>query len=146
MSGESELDASKAPFLEHLGELRQRLFRAIGGVVAAAIVCFMFHDEIFALLAEPLRHALESNGLPEKMVYRSPAGAFVFHLKTAIIGGFVCGLPIVLYQLWMFVAPGLYRHEQKFALPFVALSTLCWPILSMKPPSLPTKMLPRTAS
>jgi len=126
MSSESHLEQSKAPFLEHLGELRQRLFRAIAGVCVAAIGCFLLHDQIFTILAEPLRHALEANGLPEKMVYRSPAGAFVFHLKTAILGGFVLGLPIVLYQLWMFVAPGLYRHEQKFALPFVALSTVCF--------------------
>lgn len=123
---ESELEASRAPFLEHLQELRWRLWRAILGVLAAAVVCFLFHDELFFFLTRPLYAALEAHDLDQPLVFRTVAGAFLFHFKTAILGGIFFGIPVVLYQFWQFVAPGLYRHERSKALPFVFMSTVCF--------------------
>lgn len=123
---EDELEASRAPFLEHLEELRWRLWRAILGVIAAAVICFLFHDELFFFLTAPLFDALEANQLDQALKFRTIPGAFLFHFKTALLGGVFFGIPVVLYQFWQFVAPGLYRHERSKALPFVFMSTACF--------------------
>lgn len=123
---EQELEASRAPFLEHLEELRWRLWRAILGVIGAAVVCFLFHDEIFEFLTRPLFEVLEAQKLPQQVKFRTIPGAFLFHFKTALLGGVFFGIPVVLYQTWQFVAPGLYKHERKRALPFVFLATVCF--------------------
>lgn len=122
----SELDASRAPFLEHLEELRWRLWRAVLGVLAASVVCYLFHDAIYQFLTDPLIATLESRDLPTVLKFRTVTGAFMFHFKTAILGGIFFGVPIILYQFWGFVAPGLYRHERKIVLPFVFSSTVCF--------------------
>lgn len=121
-----ELEASRAPFLEHLEELRWRLWRAILGVLAAAVVCFMFHDALFEFLTKPLFEVLAARDLPQQVKFRTIPGAFLFHFKTALLGGVFFGIPIVLYQAWQFVAPGLYKHERSRALPFVLMSTICF--------------------
>lgn len=123
---EDELEASRAPFLEHLEELRWRLWRALLGVIGAAVVCFMFHDELFEFLTQPLFEVLQAQNLPQEVKFRTIPGAFLFHFKTALLGGIFFGVPVVLYQAWQFVAPGLYKHERKRALPFVMLATLCF--------------------
>lgn len=123
---DTELEASRAPFLEHLEELRRRLWRAILGIVAAAAICFAFHDPIFVFLTDPLFEVLGARNLDQTMKFRTIPGAFMFHFNTAILGGIFFGIPIVLHQAWLFVAPGLYKHERKMALPFVVLSTLCF--------------------
>ncbi len=123
---EDDLEASRAPFLEHLEELRWRLWRALLGVIAAAVICFLFHDELFFFLTAPLFAALEANQLDQALKFRTIPGAFLFHFKTALLGGIFFGIPVVLYQFWQFVAPGLYRHERSKALPFVVMSTLCF--------------------
>ena len=123
---QDELDASRAPFLEHLGELRWRLWRAIMGVFVAACGCFVFHDELYHLLTAPLYHVLEEMGLENAVKFRTVHGAFMFHLKTAILAGLFLGIPVVLWQIWGFVAPGLYKHERKKAIPFVFLMSVCF--------------------
>jgi len=123
---EDELEASRAPFLEHLQELRWRLWRAILGVIAAAAICFLFHDELFNFLTAPLFAALDAHELDPVLKFRTIPGAFLFHFKTALLGGVFFGIPVVLYQVWQFVAPGLYKRERSRALPFVFLSTACF--------------------
>lgn len=123
---EDELEDSRAPFLEHLEELRWRLWRAILGVVGAAIVVFLFHDEVFVLLTDPLFDVLEARELDQAVKFRTIPGAFLFHFKTALLGGVFLGIPVVLYQAWQFVAPGLYKRERRMVLPFVFLSSLCF--------------------
>jgi len=123
---QDELEGSRAPFLEHLEELRWRLWRALLGVIAAAVICFLFHDELFVFLTQPLFHVLADQGLDQTVKFRTIPGAFLFHFKTAILGGVFFGIPIVLYQAWQFVAPGLYRHERSLAIPFVVMSTGCF--------------------
>lgn len=121
---EAELEASRAPFLEHLEELRWRLWRAVIGVLVASVVCYLFHQAIYQFLTDPLIAALKGKDLPTVLKFRTVTGAFMFHFKTAILGGIFFGVPIILYQLWQFVAPGLYRHERKIVLPFVFSSTV----------------------
>ncbi len=121
-----ELEASRAPFLEHLEELRWRLWRSLLGVIGAAVICFLFHDELFEFLTRPLFVVLEQKDLPQQVKFRTIPGAFLFHFKTALLGGVFFGIPVVLYQAWQFVAPGLYKHERSKALPFVLLATACF--------------------
>ncbi len=122
---DAQLEPSRAPFLEHLDELRWRLWRALLGVLAAGIVCAFWYREIYAFLTVPFFDVLQAKGLPDRMVFRTLPGVFLFQFKAAIFGGLFLGLPIVLYQVWGFVAPGLYKHEQRLALPFVFMSTVC---------------------
>ncbi len=123
---QDELDGSRAPFLEHLGELRWRLWRAIVAVFVAACACFVFHDELYHLLTAPLYDVLEAKNLENAVKFRTVHGAFMFHLKTAILAGLFLGIPVVLWQIWGFVAPGLYKHERKKAIPFVFLMSVCF--------------------
>ncbi len=123
---DAELEPSRAPFLDHLEELRSRLWRSLIAVVAAGILCAFFYQDIYGLLTRPLFEILEAKKLPNRMVFRTLPGPFLFQFKTAILGGIFLGLPIVLYQFWQFVAPGLYKHERKLAFPFVLMSTVCF--------------------
>jgi sec-independent protein translocase protein TatC len=123
---EPELEHSRAPFMEHLVELRWRLWRAILGVIGAALLCGLFYEYTYAFITEPLYEVLENHKLRTALSYRSVTGPFLFHFKVAILGGIFFGIPVVLYQLWSFVAPGLYGHERKMALPFVFMSTVCF--------------------
>ena len=125
-AGESELDESRAPFLEHLTELRWRLWRAIVGLFVAACICFMFHDYLYALLTAPLYEVLEAKELDTAVKFRTVHGAFMFHLKTAVLGGIFVAIPIILWQAWGFIAPGLYKHERRKAIPFVFLMSVCF--------------------
>jgi sec-independent protein translocase protein TatC len=122
----NELEDSRAPFMEHLQELRVRVWRALLGVVSAAVICFIFHDEIYRFLTEPLFVVLENRGLEKAVKFRTVTGAFMFHFKSAMLGGVFFGVPVVLHQLWQFVAPGLYKTERRLAIPFVVLSTGCF--------------------
>lgn len=123
---DAELEPSRAPFLDHLDELRWRLWRALIGVVVGGVLCAFWYQEIYAFLTEPFFEVLKAKKLPDRMVFRTLTGVFMFQFKAAIFGGIILGLPVVLWQLWGFVAPGLYKHEQKLAYPFVIMSTVCF--------------------
>ncbi len=123
---ETQLEDSRAPFMQHLQELRWRLWKALVGVAIAATVCFLFHDQIYDFLTAPLYDALKALEVEQVVKARTIQGAFLFHFKTAILGGIFFGIPIVAYQLWQFVAPGLYKNERKIAPPFVVMSTVCF--------------------
>ena len=97
--GQEEIDESKAPFLEHLEELRWRLWRAVATMFVATCVCFAFHDLIFVFLTKPLFYVLEQQNLESALKFRTVPGAFLFHFKTAILGGIFLSVPLVLFQL-----------------------------------------------
>lgn len=120
-------DERRMPFLEHLGELRDRIRNSIIGMFLAAVVCWFIRMRIFAWLALPLATALEKAealGIKGKLIYISPMEQFMVLLKTAIVGAVFFGSPVVFYQLWAFIAPGLYRHEKRLALPFIVAAVL----------------------
>ncbi len=106
-------------FLEHLDELRQRLIVAIIAVVVGFLIAFLFIDRIFAFVMRPLQQILPSGG---KLIYTEPTEAFMLQLKMAALAGLVLAAPVIMWQLWLFIAPGLYSHEKRFALPFVLFS------------------------
>ncbi len=110
----------KKPFLEHLEELRQRLIRCLIAVGVAFVICYIFSKEIFALLTIPLREALPEGS---SMIFTNLPEAFFTYLKLSFFSGIFLAFPYILYQAWLFVAPGLYAHEKRYLLPFLIFAT-----------------------
>jgi len=115
-------------FLDHLEELRTRIVRSIIAVIAGTGVCWGYREKIYAVMQKPIMDALHSQHLPEKLVYLNPVDPFNLYLKISMLAGLFLTSPFVLYQVWMFISPGLYRKEKKYVLPFmtstIALFTL----------------------
>lgn len=118
-----ELDAAggKMSFLEHLDELRKRLIISVAALLAGFLVAFAFIARIFEFIMRPLQQILPDGG---RLVYTEPTEAFFLYIKIAALAGLVMAVPVVLHQLWQFVAPGLYAREKKFAIPFVFFASL----------------------
>jgi sec-independent protein translocase protein TatC len=110
----------KMSFLEHLDELRRRILYAVIAVFLGFVVSFFFIDEIFDFIMRPLQQLLPPGGT---LVYTDPTEAFLLYIKIALIGGLILASPAVMAQVWLFVAPGLYSHEKKWAIPFVVMSS-----------------------
>ncbi len=106
-------------FLEHLEELRTRVFHAIVAVAAGMGICWWYHQQLFGFMQRPIMDVLKRNGLPEKLVYMTPVEPFNLYLKVSALAGLFITSPYVLYQVWLFISPGLYRKEKKYAIPFM---------------------------
>lgn len=106
-------------FLEHLEELRRRVVYGFLYVVAGLCVSWGFHEKIFAILQKPITAALASHHLDQKLVYLNPTDPFDMYLKISFLAGAFVASPFVLYQVWAFIAPALYRNERRYVLPFV---------------------------
>ncbi|MBI4765219.1 MAG: twin-arginine translocase subunit TatC [Deltaproteobacteria bacterium] len=109
------------PFTAHLAELRKRLIICFGAVGIGFAAAYAFSAEIFSWLVQPLIKVLPPG---DKLVFTALPEAFFIYLKASLIGGIVLASPVIFYELWMFVAPGLHQKEKKFVLPFVIISTL----------------------
>ena len=120
---DEQLNGKQMSFLEHLEELRQRLLRSILGIVIGAAACFYFHEAIYGFLARPLTDTLRALHLSDKLVYTNPVDPFNLYVKVSILAGLFLASPYVLLQLWLFISPGLYRHEKKYVWPFVSLTS-----------------------
>lgn len=120
---EEQLAGRQMSFLEHLEELRQRLLRAVISLLVGFGICFYFAKDIYSFLDRPLRTTLHQLGYPEKLIYINPVDPFNLYIKLALLGGAFLASPFILYQLWLFISPGLYRHEKKYVWPFVGLTT-----------------------
>lgn len=106
-------------FLAHLEELRRRLIWCIVFVGVAFLLCFGYADRIYGYMQRPIMTALEKNHLPTELVYLNPTEPFNIYLKVGLIAGIFLASPLVLYQVWSFISPGLYRHEKKYVVPFM---------------------------
>lgn len=115
--GRADLPAMS--FLEHLEELRQRIIRALIAVGLGFCACWYYAERIFALMQRPIIEALRNHHLDTKLVYLNPTEPFNMYMKVGFIAGLFVASPFVLYQLWAFIAPGLYRHEKRYVLPFM---------------------------
>jgi sec-independent protein translocase protein TatC len=113
-----EVDASKAPLIDHLIELRTRLLWSIGGVFAAFIVCIFFAKDIYNLLVMPYRWAAGQDA-PIEMIYTAPQEFFFTQLRLALFGAIFLAFPIIASQIYMFVAPGLYKNERQAFIPYL---------------------------
>lgn len=106
---------TRAPMLEHLDELRTRIFKAALAVLAGAVVAFVFRNWIYDLLVEPYERVVEERDL----AFFRPTEAFSLFMRISLFGGFVLASPVVIYQLWAFIAPGLTKREKKIVVPLV---------------------------
>ncbi|HKT87574.1 MAG TPA: twin-arginine translocase subunit TatC [Candidatus Sulfotelmatobacter sp.] len=106
-------------FLDHLEELRKRIVYSIISVAVGFGACWGYREQIYAIMQKPIMDALKANGLAEKLVYLNPTEPFNLYLKVAALAGLFLTSPFVLYQVWMFISPGLYRKEKKYVLPFM---------------------------
>lgn len=108
-------------FLDHLDELRTRLIRSCLAIAAGMLVAFFFVDRIGDFILAPTLKALPAG---DALILTKPGEGFAFYLDVALIGGLILASPFVMYQVWRFIAPGLYAKEKKFAVPFVCLTTI----------------------
>jgi len=115
--------AGKMSFLDHLDELRRRIIYALYSLIAGTVVAVYFIDDIFNFIMRPLQAMLPPG---QTLIYTEPTEAFMLQVKIAIIAGLVIASPLVMTQVWLFIAPGLYVHEKKWAIPFIAMSTVCF--------------------
>jgi sec-independent protein translocase protein TatC len=120
---EESLSGKQMSFLEHLEELRVRLLHSIYAVIITTGICFYFRNEIYAYLAKPLTDTLRLLHMPAQLVYTNPVDPFNLYIKLAIMGGIFLASPYILFQIWLFISPGLYRHEKKYIWPFVLLTS-----------------------
>ncbi len=118
---EARVEASKAPLLEHLVELRRRLIYSLIALAVGFGLCFYFAQPIYAFLTEPLARALV--GRPNAhLIYTAIYETFFTYAKVGLFGGLCLAFPFIAAQLWLYVAPGLYRHERNAFLPFLLAS------------------------
>ena len=114
-------DNGRMSFLEHLDELRKRLILAVLAALVGCVVAFVFIKEIFAFVIGPLKAMLSNGGT---FIATEPTEIFMLYLKVGALTGLCIAMPFILWQLWLFIAPGLYAHEKKFAIPFVLFSSV----------------------
>ncbi len=105
--------------LEHLEELRKRFVHVIVALVLAFFIAYGFHERIFVFMQQPITYALKKHHLPQQLVYHNPVDGFNLYLKLSFMVGALLAAPYVLYQLWLFISPGLYKHEKKYVWPFM---------------------------
>jgi sec-independent protein translocase protein TatC len=111
------MDEQKLPLTSHLQELRKRLILSFIAVAAGFVICYAFSQTLFDILSAPLLKMMPSGS---SLIFTSVAEAFFTYMKVAFIAGIILASPFVLFQIWAFVAPGLYRHEKRYVIPFVA--------------------------
>jgi sec-independent protein translocase protein TatC len=115
---EAALEATKAPLMEHLVELRKRLVWGLISFGVAFVICFAFSGHIFDFLTRPLHSVLKGQS-NDHLIYTALTEVFFTRVKIGMFGGFCLGFPFIAAQLWLFIAPGLYRHEKRAFLPFL---------------------------
>ncbi len=115
-----ELAQRTQTLIDHLSELRIRIVRSGYAIIFGMIVCYNFTEQMFDIIRKPIAQYLPAGGL----IFTGPADKFIAHLKLAFFGGLVLSCPLWLYQVWKFVAPGLYSKEKKYSLSFLFFGTI----------------------
>jgi sec-independent protein translocase protein TatC len=105
----------KLPFTDHLDELRHRLIISVIGIGVGFAISYAFSQQILLLLQRPM---------PTRLIFIAPTEAFFVNLKVALYAGLFLSIPLILFQIWKFVAPGLYEHERRYSYPFLIISTV----------------------
>jgi len=120
---ERDGSGGRMSFLEHLDEFRRRIINAVVALFAGFLIAFAFIGPLFDFVMRPMQEMLAEG---QTLIYTNPTEAFILDIKLALIAGLVLASPLVMFQVWRFIAPGLYVGEKKWAIPFVVLSTVCF--------------------
>ncbi len=113
-------EMSTMGFLDHLEELRKRLVYSVIAIAVGFFACWGYAERIYGVMQRPIMEALQKNGLSAKLVYVNPTEPFNLYLKVGMMAGLFVASPFVLYQIWCFISPGLYRNEKRYVFPFMA--------------------------
>lgn len=113
---QTESDEKVMPFLDHLEELRRRLLIAVAAIFIFSLICYFFSRQIMDILLRPFPH-------DEKLIFLSPTEGFMIYIKISLFAGLILSLPILFYQLWKFISPGLYQKERTYTIRIVFFST-----------------------
>ncbi len=105
--------------LEHLEELRKRIIHSGLYLIVAFFIAYGFREKLFAFMEKPIVSALKAHNLDPHLVYLNPVDPFNFFIKISLVGGAILASPFILFQVWLFIAPGLYRQEKRYILPFM---------------------------
>src|SRR5882672_4584749 len=109
--------------LQHLEELRKRIIYSLAAVVTCFGVCWYFaQDKIYPVIEKPILVVFKKYNMDPHLTYLSPTDPFNLYLKVGLMAGIFLASPVILYQVWSFISPGLYRHEKRFVVPFLLLS------------------------
>jgi sec-independent protein translocase protein TatC len=117
-----ETEQDKLPamgFLEHLEELRRRIIYSLIALAVGFFACWGYAEKIYGIMQRPIMTALQNHGMAEKLVYLDPTEPFNIYLKVAALAGLFVTSPFILYQVWAFISPGLYRNEKRYVVPFM---------------------------
>ena len=112
--------AGKMSFLDHLDELRRRIVYAVLSITVGFVIAFLFITRIFNFIMRPLQELLPAGGT---LIFTEPSEAFILYIKIALMAGLILASPAVMAQVWLFIAPGLYAKEKKWAIPFILMSS-----------------------
>jgi sec-independent protein translocase protein TatC len=118
---ESGAEAARMSFLDHLDELRRRIIYAMLSTVGGFVIIIWFVFDIFEFIMGPMQAMLPAG---QTLIYTDPGEAFILIIKIAVLAGLLVASPLVILQVWLFIAPGLYSHEKRWAIPFVAIGTV----------------------
>src|SRR5512136_1625330 len=119
--GKGRKSPDEMTFLEHLEDLRKRLFYSALAIAAGFIPCWIFSKQIYAILARPVTQYLPAG---TKLAYTTLTAPFMLYMKTAFLASIFFTAPFIFLQIWYFVAPGLYQKEKKYVIPFVLMTTI----------------------
>ncbi len=122
MPDQEDIESTKAPLIEHLAELRKRLIRCVLAFLVCMVACFAVWEPIFNFLTEPICNALLSRGQQCNLILIKLQEGFFVAVRISFMGGFILSFPYLGFQLWRFVAPGLYKNEKSAFLPFMIAS------------------------
>jgi sec-independent protein translocase protein TatC len=115
------MEDEKLPFTHHLEELRKRIIICLAAVAVGFALSYAFSEEIYRLLAEPIKSIMPEGS---SFIFTGLTEAFFTYLKLALFAGIILSSPVILYQIWCFVCPGLYKNEKRYVFPFVLLSSI----------------------
>ncbi|QGZ94838.1 twin-arginine translocase subunit TatC [Terricaulis silvestris] len=129
LKDDEEVEASRAPLLDHLAELRNRLMASLAWVVLGVIICFFFADKIFLFMVQPFQTAMASSnpenaGQAIELINTGAFGFFSVKMQIALFGGIIFAFPIIAWQAYAFIAPGLYKKERAAAAPFMVAAPI----------------------
>ena len=119
-----DIDQSSAPLIEHLAELRNRLIKSVVAFAICMIFSFTVANQIFNFLANPIVDILKLNGQAPDLIFTGLQQGFMVNIRISLFGGFILSFPYISFQMWKFVAPGLYKDEKRAFLPFLIASPI----------------------
>lgn len=119
---EDDIDPQASPLLAHAIEFRRRLMISLCAILAGFVVSYLFAEDIYGFLVRPLAEA--THGTDHRMIYTGLTEAFVTYIRLALWGGVILAFPVILGQIWAFIAPGLYREEKRAFLPFLVATPI----------------------